>query len=574
MMLLDWFRSFLPLQNPLGFGAQDFVLFALAVLLAALALAAGPFLAAVARPLARRPVPSMLTLAALPVALRLLLLAHHPIPSPEVSDDFSYLLIADTLRHLRLANPAHAWPEFFETFFALQQPTYSSIFPLGAGLWLALGWTLSGHPWAGVALSEAALCAGCYWMLRGWTTPLWSLAGGLLAVLQFGPLSQWMNSYWGGSVAAFSGCLVFGGAARLRRDPCRRDALLLGAGLGMHLLTRPFESVFLFLAAALLLAPAVRRLARPAAFAALAVLPAAAILLCHDKAVTGAWTTLPYQLSQLQYGVPASLTFQPMPRPERALTPQQQLDYDTQTAVHGTPPDTLARYFTRLETRVRFYRFFFLPPLYLALPIFLLTLRQPLYASAAAAILLFGLGTNFYPYFYTHYIAALTPVFVLVSVASLERLSRVRLRGLPSGAEAARLLLLLCGAHFAFWYGLHLFERPAFAGLLQYESWDAINHGDPLGRRAILRQLDRVPGPHLVFVQYGPAHRFHEWVHNAADIDASPIVWARDLGPARNEDLRRYYPARRPWLLYPDVQPPRLIPYPESASPGGDPGAK
>ena len=106
-----------------------------------------------------------------------------------------------------------------------------------------------------MVLSVAAFCALCYWMLRAWTTPGWALAGGLLAVIEFGPLNQWMNSYWGGAFAAAAGCLVFGALPRLRDGPRTRDAVLLGVGLGMHLLTRPYESIFLFLAVALFFVP-------------------------------------------------------------------------------------------------------------------------------------------------------------------------------------------------------------------------------------------------------------------------------------------------------------------------------
>ena len=216
MFFLQLFRSFVPAQNPLGFGAFDFVELVVTGLVAGLALAWRPLLERPLQKLAQNTAWCMLMLSVLPVALRLALLANHPVPSPYVSDDFSYLLLSDTLCHFRLANPSHALHQFFETFFVLQEPSYSSIFPIGQGLALALGMLVFGHPWAGVLLSIAGLCSLCYWMLRAWTTPGWSLAGGFLAVILFGPLSQWTNSYWGGGMSAMAGCLVFGALPRLR----------------------------------------------------------------------------------------------------------------------------------------------------------------------------------------------------------------------------------------------------------------------------------------------------------------------------------------------------------------------
>src|SRR5580693_9248446 len=253
MFLFDFFRSFLPLHNPIGFGASDFIELALAALLVLLTLVraeAEPFV----QRLAKRTAWCMLALAALPVLLRLALLAHAPAPTPAGSDDFSYWLLADTLRHFRLANPAHPMRRFFETVFVLQEPSYSSIFPLGQGLAMAAGWLVFGHPWAGVLLSAAALCALTYWMLRAWTRPGWALVGGLLAVMQFGVLSYWVNTYWGGAVSSVAGCLVFGALPRLRSGGRTRDGAALGIGLGLQLLTRPFEfGVMLFCAAAYLL---------------------------------------------------------------------------------------------------------------------------------------------------------------------------------------------------------------------------------------------------------------------------------------------------------------------------------
>jgi len=562
MFLLDLFRSFLPVRNPLGFGATDFILLTLAGVLALLALVWRPVIEPTVRAVAPRTGWCMLFLAALPVALRLLLLAHHPIPSPAVSDEFSHLLVADTLVHLRLANPPHPLHQFFETFFVLQEPSCASIYAIGQGITLALGRMLFGNPWAGVALATAALCSLCYWMLRAWTTPGWALAGGLLCVIQFGPLCQWMNSYWCGSVPAAAGCLVFGALPRLCEKGRTRDAALLGIGLALNLLTRPYESLFLLLSVVLFFLPPQRRLLKPVAIAALVLMPAVALTLWHNKQVTGSWTTLPYVLSRYQYGVPTTFTFQPNPVPHRQLTPEQQLDYDTQVAVHGKDPETVGRYVQRLLFRVRFYRFFWVAPLYLMLPFFLLALREKRFLWVVGTLLLFALGSNFYPYFYPHYIAAVTCLFLLVAVVGLGRISRLSIRGRAVGQDAASVLLFLCAAHFLFWYGAHLFENQPFTRALeQFQTWDVINHDDPEGRIAIYDQLSKAPGRQLVFVRYRPQHTFQEWVHNAADIDASSIVWARDLGAAENAKLLHYYPNRSAWLLEPDAHLPKLTSY-------------
>ena len=560
MFLFDVFRSFLPLHNSIGFGAADFIELALAAMLVLTALVWRPWIEPYALKLAEKTGWSMLLLALLPVVLRLALVAHHPVPSPDVYDEFGHLLEADTLRHFRLANPPHPLPQFFETFFVLQEPAYSSIYPVGQGLALALGWALFGLPWAGVVLSVAAFCALCYWMLRAWTTPGWALMGGVLAVVEFGPLNQWMNSYWGGALAAAAGCLVFGALPRLRNGPRTRDAVLLGVGLGMHLLTRPYESIFLFLAVALFFVPVLRKpddlrkLARVAPEVILVLIPAVAMMLFQNKAVTGSWTTLPEMLSQYQYGVPAALTVQPNPVPHRELTREQALDYQMQLSFH-TGPETMRSYLERLEYRVRYYRFFFLAPLYLALAVFLVTIREFRFVWVALTLLLFSLGVNFFPAFQLHYIAAVTCLFVLASVAGLARI----------GGAAARLIVFLCVAHFLFWYGLHLFDNSEVSMAMRpYETWDAINHGNPERRIHVNRQLAAIPGKLLVFVRYYPQHIFQdEWVYNAADIDSARIVWARDLGEAEDEKLRSYYPDRAVWLLEPDFRPPRLTPSPE-----------
>jgi len=554
--MFDLFRSFLPLQNPIGFGAGDFLELTVAGILVLLTLVSRPLLEPYARRLAAKTGWCILLLALLPVGLRLALLAHHPVPTPDVYDEFGHLLVADTLRHFRFANPAHPLSQFFETFFVLQQPTYSSIYPIGQGLMLALGRWIFGLPWAGVLLSTAALCTLTYWMLRAWTTPLWSLLGGLLAVIEFGPLNPWMNNYWGGSLAAAAGCLVFGALPRIQESRRSRDAVFLGLGLGVHLLVRPYESVLLALTAILFFTPNFRGLLKPATVAFAVLLPALGLTLLQNERVTGSWTTLPYMLSRYQYGVPATFTVQADPVPHRDLTPQQQLEYKSQLSFRTTGPETVKSFLLRLEYRVRFYRFFFLAPLYIALLFFFPALGASRFRWVVLTLVIFALGVNFYPFFEVHYLAALTCLFVLVSITGLRQLSRW-------SPLAAQLVLFLCVAHFVFWCTLHLVEGSDVSlAMEQYETWDGINHSNPLRRVLVKRQLGGIGGKLLVFVRYWPQHHFQEeWVYNEADIDQARIVWARDLGDAENEKLLRYYPDRTAWRLEPDATPPKLSRY-------------
>ena len=521
------------------FGASDVLELSLAALLVLMALAARPWVEPAARRLAPKTAWCMLLLALLPVLLRLALLPHHPVPWPDVYDEFGHLLVADTLLHFRLANPPHPLHQFFETFFVLQTPSYASIYPVGQGLTLAIGRAIFGSPWAGVLLATAAMCSLCYWMLRSWTTPEWALAGGVLAVIEFGPLSAWMDSYWGGALAGVAGCLVFGALPRLRAGGGARFGALAGLGIGLHWLTRPYETIFLVLSVLLFLLPGWRTLAKPAAAAVIVLLPAIALSLVQNKQVTGSWTTLPYTLSSYQYGVPAAFTWQRNPEPHLDLTREQQLQYKMQTSFRATGPETLMTYLQRLEYRVRFYRFFFFAPLYVALPFFLLRLGELRFLWVAVTLLLFALGVNFYPFFEVHYLGALTCLSILVSIAGLQRLR----------PDVARLILFLCLAHFAFWY------TRAFS--------DRVNPGR---RVTVDRQLAQAAGQQLVFVRYWPQHIFQdEWVYNAADIDHARVVWARDLGASEDQKLLDYYPSRSAWLLEPDAMPPKLTRYQREA---------
>ena len=177
-------------------------------------------------------------------------------------------------------------------------------------------------------------------------------------------------------------------------------------------------------------------------------------------------------------------------------------------------------------------------------------------------LLLFFVGTNIYPYFYAHYVAGVTCLFLLVTVVSLENLSRLTIAHHLVGPDAVRVISVSLRSALCLLVRSSVIEQSGIRKELeQYETWDEVNHGDPDGRIGVNTQLAQAPGKQLVFVRYWPKHEVTEWVYNGADIDRQTVVFARDLGATRMRSFSVTIPDRKAWLLEPDARPPKLSRY-------------
>ena len=508
---------------------------------------------------ATRPVLSICIAGLAPMALRLLLLPLYPVPQPRVADEFGHLLIADTLASGRMTNPTHPMWEHFESIYVLQHPSYTSIYPIAKGSLLALPVALGINPWFGVWASVGAMCAILCWMLQAWLPPPWALLGALLAVIRFSILGHWMNSLWGGSVSAIGGALVLGALPRIFRHQRVRDATLLGLGVAILSQSRPYEGLLLAVPVfGTLLVWCLRssqipwRVRAGRVWGPLSCVIALDVLIItwYNWRVTGNPLLLPYLLYQKLYGTPQPFFWQhPVPAPPGIAHYRDIADNYAWQLQHYLARSSWLSLTTLTSGKLADFWSFYFGPVLTAPLLFLPWIwgyrRLRLLLIVAAIVLL---GVAFYPFFFPHYVALICGALLAVVVQGIRYLRSWKWRGRRVGLFFSRTLLLLVLSTSFLDTASTLFD-PAW-----------LKQDTP--RNRILEQLRRAGGKHLVLVRYGAQHMFHNsWIYNSANIDASSVVWARELDPARNQKLLQYFAGRRVWLLQVDEIPIRFSPY-------------
>jgi len=472
-------------------------------------------------------------------------------PEPVVHDENSYLLGAETFASGRLTNPPHAMAEHLETFHVLQRPTYASKYPPGQALALALGIASTGKPIVGVWLSFALMCAAVYWMLRAWVGPTWALAGALALAMRLAS-TYWTYQYWGGSVAALGGALVVGGARRVVETARARDAVLMALGAVVLANSRPYEGLLLCAGVGAVVLwwlvrskdIGVRRRLRAVVLPAGAVLAVAtALMLRYNHAVTGRATQFPYLVYSREYGRGPDFVWQQpreAPLSSNVLIRRYQ-EWELASADSVRSP---AGFASRSAIRLKDTTSFFLQMSLLA-PILLLpvVLRERWIRAASVWLGIVLVGLMLSSWYQLHYAAPVAGLFIVLYFSCLRWCRGFRLGRFDAGLYVVAFILAAWTASQLVKLGIPAARALATGATPEWAQWAK--------RRADLEgQLRSMSGKDLVVVRYGPNHDFHhEWVHNAADIDRSPVVWAHDLGVAKNASLFGYFRDRRSWVL-------------------------
>jgi hypothetical protein len=280
----------------------------------------------------------------------------------------------------------------------------------------------------------------------------------------------------------------------------------------------------------------------------LVIIPVALAWGYYNYRTTGSPTVPPYVINERMYGAaPLFYVLAPIPEPvyrhahirkfwvEWAKPYSVRARKDPWIAI-GLSADTM-------------WKFYFYTPLGLAMGLGLLFGRcwKITAALVIAAVPIAGLMLK--EWALPHYLAPAFGAFLVIAAVGIETLCGWRLRG-------ARVGLFLAIAMLGISFSLTARAIVVEVYLMRHPTSEVAT------RPELIERLSQRPGSHLVIVRYNQKHdTHHEWVYNRADIDGSKIVWAQDMGAAKNQELLDYYRGRQVWLLQPDSDPLAIVPY-------------
>ncbi len=378
-----------------------------------------------------------------------------------------------------------------------------------------------------------------------------------------------MNSYWGGAVAAFGGALVTGAAGRILSGKLSSGvAAVFALGSVVLCYTRPLEGLAVITS---LLAAVIWKISRNRSVTVASLkmpsLVFAAIGICgaawlgyYNSRVTGSSLAFPEAVYQSQYGNAPFLIFLPFGVPKELADLHMRLNLNEWERGLALDAKTIRGQAARLRDEVKAAsliagnHWLFLIPVLIFSPwvirdgrirILLLTLAV---GVAVAQVEIAYLN---------HYAAPFCAIILILATQGFRHLRVLQIGGRPMGRFLSRAIPALGLAA--------VMVREGKDWMLKSDSSDPFAFAPSPGRRASLEESLPQDRQHVILVRYEEPYQLHShWVYNHADVDASRVVWAHDLGAEENKRLLAYYPHRQFWLLRPNRDPNWLEPYVDS----------
>ena len=477
-------------------------------------------------------------------------------------DEFSYHLQSVQLARGRLWYPQHPLADFFESFHTFVKPVYASIYWPGTALMNVPGEWLHLPVYA----APLAIYGGCVAATYLLATRLVDGTAALAAALMAAAVFDW-NDFATREMAHLPVTLLaatmFLAWLRWRESPTpgRRLAwvAVVGAAAGWAAITRPVDAVAFALPVGLCLLAGLaarrrwRELAPTVLVGVAAGLPFLALLAVQNRGITGN-VLEPAYVEYLRQSQPGSAFGGPFGGDDSATTTTlvpattlpQKLDYyhgwlggmreaydrQQQLGLGRATVERLPMLFLVALAGRSFYAWMLLG-LFAATALY--RTARPALLVLAGVVPLFAVLYSFNPYFLSSYALPLGLVLVPLSAAGMRALEE-------SGGPRLRpyLVTLLTGG-VAVWAVVYAVAYPWG----RYQAWNMV----AFRSYTVPAALDH--GRALVLSRYTPGdpNGVHfEPVYNS-DVpspDAARILWAHDLGPARDGEILRYYAARQP----------------------------